>query len=151
MSNTRLTWRPATADDVGRLCRTWNVAKPSEYYYGELDSVSSGIFYVNGTPYDTYIRCEVQDVDGSSCQCAGELQLRRKQMARYPFCPDHRDKVSGKPCRECENEHMRMLLKASHHLLMGSIGPSDGPTSWMETRSRLLNRMRPFINDGGEA
>lgn len=36
-----------------------------------------------------------------------ELELRRAQMARQPFCPDHRDKVHGLACRECEIEHLR--------------------------------------------
>jgi hypothetical protein len=28
---------------------------------------------------------------------------------RFPFCPDHRDKVAGLPCRECEIERLRAL------------------------------------------
>lgn len=27
-----------------------------------------------------------------------------------PFCPDHRDKVAGLPCRECEIEQLRGAL-----------------------------------------
>lgn len=40
-------------------------------------------------------------------QALSELDLRRRQMSRFPFCPDHRDKVLGKPCRECEVERLR--------------------------------------------
>lgn len=29
-----------------------------------------------------------------------ELELRRRQMARFPFCPDHRDKVFGLACHQ---------------------------------------------------
>lgn len=36
-----------------------------------------------------------------------ENELRRRQISRFPFCPDHRDKVLGKPCRECEIEQQR--------------------------------------------
>ena len=43
-----------------------------------------------------------------------ELELRRAQMARNPFCPDHRDKVYGKPCRECEIEHLARIDAAQH-------------------------------------
>lgn len=30
-----------------------------------------------------------------------EVGLRKRAADRLPFCPDHRDKVAGKPCREC--------------------------------------------------
>lgn len=45
---------------------------------------------------------------------AAELRLRREQMARFPFCPDHRDKVFGLECRECEIERLRSALNALH-------------------------------------
>lgn len=35
-----------------------------------------------------------------------ELRLRRAQMSAFPFCPDHRDKVHGRSCRECEIERL---------------------------------------------
>lgn len=40
-----------------------------------------------------------------------ELKHRRSWMSRSPFCPDHRDKVSGKECRECEIESLKAALK----------------------------------------
>lgn len=69
-----------------------------------------------------------------------ELELRRNQMKRYPFCPDHRDKVFGKRCRECEIEKMSLLLKAAYHLLMAATGPGGGPTDWNETRQKWIDR-----------
>ena len=39
-----------------------------------------------------------------------EVAKRREIMNRSPFCPDHRDKVAGLPCRECEIERLRSLL-----------------------------------------
>lgn len=74
----------------------------------------------------------------------GELKLRRSQMSRYPFCPDHRDKVYGRPCRECTVETMRKLLVAARHLLLVATGPEDGPTSWIETRESLFRRMDEY-------
>ncbi len=40
-----------------------------------------------------------------------EIVLRKAQQSREPFCPDHRDKVRGLPCRECEIERLRGLLR----------------------------------------
>ena len=38
------------------------------------------------------------------------LKLKTRLLDRLPFCPDHRDKVAGKPCRECQIEHLKRLL-----------------------------------------
>ncbi len=105
----KLTWRPATADDVGRLARFDDPCRSMATLGIILETVQRGdvlLFVANSHEYPL---CEVQDVE------AGDVEV------------------------------MRMLLKASHHLLMGSIGPGDGPTSWIETRARLLDRMQPFI------
>jgi len=40
-----------------------------------------------------------------------ELQIRKEQITRMPFCPDHRDKVRGLPCRECEIERLNSIIK----------------------------------------
>lgn len=42
---------------------------------------------------------------------AAEIKrLRLKgRINRLPFCPDHRDKVAGKPCRECEIERLQAI------------------------------------------
>ncbi len=63
MSTQKITWRPATADDVGRLCRTWDAHEPLAYYYGVLIRVAYDSFYLNGAPHYTYGFCEVQDVE----------------------------------------------------------------------------------------
>lgn len=51
---------------------------------------------------------ENQSVCG--CKCEAELRLRRKQMLMTPLCPDHRDKVSGLPCRQCEIERLERVI-----------------------------------------
>jgi hypothetical protein len=40
-----------------------------------------------------------------------ELESRRDAMSRYPFCPDHRDKVRGLSCRQCEIERLTKLVE----------------------------------------
>lgn len=40
-----------------------------------------------------------------------ELELRRQQMGRIPFCRDHCGKVLGVLCRECEIERLWGLLR----------------------------------------
>ena len=42
-----------------------------------------------------------------------ELELRRDQMARSPFCSDHRDKLRGLSCRQCEVERLSAKLRAT--------------------------------------
>lgn len=39
------------------------------------------------------------------------LALKARLADRLPFCPDHRDKVSGKTCRECEIERLEKRVK----------------------------------------
>jgi hypothetical protein len=44
-----------------------------------------------------------------------DLRIARKKadaVDRLPFCPDHRDKVAGKSCRECEVERQARELDA---------------------------------------
>lgn len=73
-----------------------------------------------------------------ACGCYAELQLRRKQMASVPFCPDHRDKVRHKPCRECEIEYLKRIIKAAKHLILAATCPDGGPTNWNETKDRWM-------------
>lgn len=35
------------------------------------------------------------------------LRIKANYADRLPFCPDHRDKVAGKSCRECEIERVQ--------------------------------------------
>lgn len=35
------------------------------------------------------------------------LRLKARIHDRLPFCPDHRDKVAGLPCRECKIEELK--------------------------------------------
>jgi hypothetical protein len=35
-----------------------------------------------------------------------ENLLLKRIFSTFPFCPDHRDKIGGKPCRECEIERL---------------------------------------------
>jgi len=40
-----------------------------------------------------------------------QLALKTRWLEGMPFCPDHRDKVSGKPCRECRIERLEAALR----------------------------------------
>ena len=64
-----------------------------------------------------------------------ELELRRAQMARNPFCPDHRDKVYGKPCRECEIEHLARIVRQQRAALRMALG-SGGLNHVTDTKVR---------------
>lgn len=45
------------------------------------------------------------------------LRLKADYVDRAPFCPDHRDKMTGKKCRECAVESLaRALLKVRRKL-----------------------------------
>lgn len=52
----------------------------------------------------------VETPPSCGCKCEAELRLRRKQMLMTPLCPDHRDKVSGLPCRQCEIERLERVI-----------------------------------------
>lgn len=39
-------------------------------------------------------------------------EIRGDFMNRLPFCPDHRDKVKGSPCRECRIERLENGLQS---------------------------------------
>ena len=45
------------------------------------------------------------------------LSLKSRIIDRLPFCPDHRDKVAGKPCRECEVERLQRRLDAATKII----------------------------------
>jgi hypothetical protein len=40
-----------------------------------------------------------------------KLEIKARLVDRLPFCSDHRDKVAGKPCRECEIEELRCKMR----------------------------------------
>ena len=89
---------------------------------------------------------QIKRRNADAAKAGAELRLRRRQMSRFPFCPDHRDKVQGKPCRECEVELLHHLLLAAKHLLKAATGPVGGPDDWNETRERWMkhaDRMLP--------
>lgn len=43
-----------------------------------------------------------------------KLAIVKRWADRLPFCPDHRDKVAGKPCRECEIERLAKSLRKAN-------------------------------------
>lgn len=61
--------------------------------------------------------CRCRHKMGTECpmldipKAARELEMRRSFMQRLPFCPDHRDKVREKECRECEIERLQGLIR----------------------------------------
>jgi hypothetical protein len=46
-----------------------------------------------------------------------QLRLLIAFQDRSPFCPDHRDKVAGKPCRECEIERLESIIDRAYQKL----------------------------------
>lgn len=40
-----------------------------------------------------------------------EIELRKAYMDGLPFCPDHRDKVKGMCCRQCEIERLKRIIR----------------------------------------
>ena len=75
------------------------------------------------------------------CRCAAELRLRREQMRSFPFCPDHRDKVRHKPCRECEIERLNRVIER----LQGLLTRGSGMTITEEQRKQMLELAKPLI------
>jgi hypothetical protein len=45
-----------------------------------------------------------------AAQLLRKLGLKARYVDRVPFCPDHRDKVAGKPCRECKIERLKQRI-----------------------------------------
>ena len=57
------------------------------------------------------LKGQIAELEAKLRKAELELQLRRQFMESLPFCPDHRDKVKGKPCRECEIESLTRKLR----------------------------------------
>ena len=55
-----------------------------------------------------------------------KLRLKARIVDRLPFCPDHRDKVHGKPCRECEVERLRAAIRVDEACWLDAGGVSIG-------------------------
>lgn len=54
-----------------------------------------------------------------------ELDLRRRYMAALPFCPDHRDKMKGLPCRQCEIERLQRENARLRFMIENGLGEED--------------------------
>ena len=63
------------------------------------------------------LKGQIAELEAKLRKAELELQLRRQFMESLPFCPDHRDKVKGKPCRECEIETLTRKLKRASRLI----------------------------------
>ena len=57
-------------------------------------------------------------------------------MKNLPFCPDHRDKVSGLPCRQCAIE----ILMKSLNLAIDRLDPEMSRQEIVELRELLIRR-----------
>jgi len=55
----------------------------------------------------TRLRAENERLQREVSKLNRKDELRKRYSENLPFCPDHRDKVKGLPCRECENERLR--------------------------------------------
>ncbi len=51
-----------------------------------------------------------------------KLLLKSRIVDKLPFCPNHRDKVAGKSCRECEIENLKRKLEERTFALHTAIG-----------------------------
>jgi hypothetical protein len=54
------------------------------------------------------------------------FSLKARVVDRLPFCPDHRDKVAGKPCLQCEVERLTTAVKT---VLREATGDLDNPSN----------------------
>ena len=83
------------------------------------------------------VRQELSEANTKIIQLERELRVRKQIMDNEPFCPDHRDKVSGLPCRECEVERLSMALRRIRDNLYvwGKDSIEDYVTSHLERRT----------------
>ena len=68
-------------------------------------------------------------------QLVGTLLLKAHYADRAPFCPDHRDKVIGKPCRECLVEHFAYYV--SHAIEMNYFDYATGKKLVLEAAGKI--------------
>ena len=73
------------------------------------------------------------------------LSLKARVVDRLPLCPDHRDKVAGKPCLQCEVERLtRQRNRAWAGLsAVGQCLPGWKPTKHMGTED--AEEYREFV------
>lgn len=64
-----------------------------------------------------------------------KLALKARLVDHLPFCPDHRDKVAGKPCRECEIERLTAIVERI--AFMGTDKPAVTGSSDAEWYQRI--------------
>lgn len=68
-----------------------------------------------------------------------------QKASQSEWCEDYRvvvEALTHLEKLEYENRRLSMLLQAASHLLLAAKGPKDGPTSWIETRDRLLEKLK---------
>ncbi len=73
------------------------------------------------------------------------LSLKARLVDRLPFCPDHRDKVRGLSCRQCEIERLLARLRDAN----SCIGDIYGAGEDVSERTGLYYRQWPH-NEAGE-
>lgn len=67
-------------------------------------------FYKVPDYVETCDKCESYYPAAEVEQLKAQIRVRKAIMDRLPFCSDHRDKVAGMPCRECQVELLQKEL-----------------------------------------
>lgn len=78
MSTSKITWRPATADDVGRLARFKGSTNSDGFVYDTIVAWNGERFVASSR--FAYPRCEVQDVEHSSELSVAHVQSLVRQL-----------------------------------------------------------------------
>jgi len=68
-----------------------------------------------------HLRAALEQAQQENVRLRKENDLRRQQIARFPFCSDHHDKVLGRPCRECEREKANALARTLARALVAVV------------------------------
>ena len=91
--------------------------------YPEMNEKIIGILRISEDAHQWYAAQRIEELEAENGKLRAELKLRRHQMSQFPFCPDHRDKVHGLECRECEIERLRIAIIK---LLAANEPPEEG-------------------------
>jgi hypothetical protein len=88
--------------------------------------------------------------------------LKARVVDHLPLCPDHRDKVAGKPCLQCEVERLRSIMqkflesrlsleKATHGMSEGQLLPQSAIVFRDEMREAVRAMASEAAKGSGES
>jgi len=101
------------------------------------DSIVTG---VEGEKYPIKPNIKAKTYDAVDANAAQKEAILDSAMARMPFCADHRDKVRGKPCRECRVERLEKTIRETRKKLLANLAQVRGTkeiVAWMMIRAGL--------------